>query len=61
MPGMMETVLNIGLNDASVAGLARHADDEHFAWDSYRRLIQMFGKTVLEHRRATTSSTPSSR
>ena len=48
MPGMMETVLNIGLNDASVAGLARAADDEHFAWDSYRRLIQMFGKTVLD-------------
>ena len=45
---MMETVLNIGLNDASVTGLARHADDDHFAWDSYRRLIQMFGKTVLE-------------
>ena len=48
MPGMMETVLNIGLNDASVAGLARHAGDQHFAWDSYRRLIQMFGKTVLD-------------
>jgi pyruvate,orthophosphate dikinase len=48
MPGMMETVLNIGLNDSSVTGLARHADDDHFAWDSYRRLIQMFGKTVLE-------------
>ncbi len=48
MPGMMETVLNIGLNDASVAGLARHAEDDHFAWDSYRRLIQMFGKTVLD-------------
>jgi len=48
MPGMMETVLNIGLNDASVAGLARQSGDEHFAWDSYRRLIQMFGKTVLE-------------
>ncbi len=48
MPGMMETVLNIGLNDASVAGLARAAGDEHFAWDSYRRLIQMFGKTVLD-------------
>ncbi len=47
MPGMMETVLNIGLNDASVAGLARQAGDDHFAWDSYRRLIQMFGKTVL--------------
>ena len=47
MPGMMETVLNVGLNDASVHGLARFAGDERFAWDSYRRLIQMFGKTVL--------------
>lgn len=47
MPGMMETVLNIGLNDASVQGLAKRADDDRFAWDSYRRLIQMFGKTVL--------------
>ncbi|MGB5016908.1 MAG: pyruvate, phosphate dikinase [Candidatus Nanopelagicales bacterium] len=48
MPGMMETVLDIGLNDRSVNGLAKVADDPHFAWDSYRRLIQMFGKTVLE-------------
>ncbi|MGV1037430.1 MAG: pyruvate, phosphate dikinase [Candidatus Nanopelagicales bacterium] len=48
MPGMMETVLDIGLNDRSVNGLAEVADDPHFAWDSYRRLIQMFGKTVLE-------------
>jgi len=47
MPGMMETVLNIGLNDASVKGLAEFSGDERFAWDSYRRLIQMFGKTVL--------------
>ncbi|GFH34190.1 pyruvate, phosphate dikinase [Streptomyces pacificus] len=47
MPGMMDTVLNIGLSDASVEGLARQAGDERFAWDSYRRLIQMFGKTVL--------------
>ncbi|WP_454300160.1 pyruvate, phosphate dikinase [Salana multivorans] len=47
MPGMMETVLNIGLNDASVQGLAELAGDERFAWDSYRRLVQMFGKTVL--------------
>lgn len=46
MPGMMETVLNVGLTDASVAGLARVSGNEHFAWDSYRRLIQMFGKTV---------------
>ncbi|MFD7168583.1 pyruvate, phosphate dikinase [Streptomyces violascens] len=47
MPGMMDTVLNIGLSDASVAGLAQQSGDERFAWDSYRRLIQMFGKTVL--------------
>ena len=45
---MMETVLNIGLNDASVKGLAEESGDERFAWDSYRRLVQMFGKTVLE-------------
>jgi len=48
MPGMMETVLNIGLNDESVKGLSEISGDEHFAWDSYRRLIQMFGKTVLD-------------
>ncbi len=48
MPGMMETVLNVGLNDESVLGLAQAAKDERFAWDSYRRLIQMFGKTVLD-------------
>jgi pyruvate,orthophosphate dikinase len=47
MPGMMETVLNIGLNDSSVRGLATVSGDERFAWDSYRRLIAMFGKTVL--------------
>ncbi|MEU0355796.1 pyruvate, phosphate dikinase [Streptomyces cyaneofuscatus] len=47
MPGMMDTVLNIGLSDASVTGLATQSGDERFAWDSYRRLIQMFGKTVL--------------
>jgi pyruvate,orthophosphate dikinase len=47
MPGMMETVLNIGLNDQSVRGLAAQAGNERFAFDSYRRLIQMFGKTVL--------------
>jgi pyruvate,orthophosphate dikinase len=47
MPGMMETVLNVGLNDDSVHGLASQAGDERFAFDSYRRLIQMFGKTVL--------------
>jgi pyruvate,orthophosphate dikinase len=47
MPGMMDTVLNIGLSDKSVRGLAQQAGDDRFAWDSYRRLIQMFGKTVL--------------
>src|SRR5215203_499373 len=47
MPGMMDTVLNIGLSDESVHGLARQSGDERFAWDSYRRLIQMFGDTVL--------------
>jgi pyruvate, orthophosphate dikinase len=47
MPGMMDTVLNIGLGDASVGALAARSGDERFAWDSYRRLIQMFGKTVL--------------
>jgi pyruvate,orthophosphate dikinase len=48
MPGMMETVLNIGLNDESVKGLAEVSGDARFAWDSYRRLLQMFGKTVLD-------------
>jgi pyruvate,orthophosphate dikinase len=47
MPGMMDTVLNIGLNDDSVEGLVKQSGSERFAWDSYRRLIQMFGKTVL--------------
>ncbi|MCH6160173.1 pyruvate, phosphate dikinase [Streptomyces marispadix] len=47
MPGMMDTVLNIGLSDESVHGLAAQSGDERFAWDSYRRLIQMFGDTVL--------------
>ena len=48
MPGMMETVLNVGLNDYSVKGLIKASSNERFAWDSYRRLIQMFGKTVLD-------------
>jgi pyruvate,orthophosphate dikinase len=47
MPGMLETVLNIGLTDQSVRGLAARSGDERFAFDSYRRLIQMFGRTVL--------------
>ncbi len=48
MPGMMDTVLNLGLNDETVAGLAAKADDERFAWDSYRRFIQMYADVVLE-------------
>ncbi len=48
MPGMMETVLNIGLNDRSVEGLARQSGNPRFAYDSYRRLLQMYGKTVLD-------------
>ncbi|MEY2430799.1 MAG: pyruvate, orthophosphate dikinase, partial [Acidimicrobiaceae bacterium] len=47
MPGMMDTVLNIGLSDESVQGLEKLSGSARFAWDSYRRLIQMFGKTVL--------------
>lgn len=47
MPGMMETILNIGLDDESVQGLAKSSGNERFAWDSYRRLVQMFGSTVM--------------
>jgi len=47
MPGMMDTVLNIGLSDAAVAGLAALSGNERFAYDSYRRLINMFGDTVM--------------
>ena len=46
MPGMLDTVLNLGLNDTSVQGLARATDNERFAWDSYRRFVQMFGNVV---------------
>src|SRR5271167_2810505 len=53
MPGMMDTVLNLGLNDRAVEGLACKSGDERFAYDSYRRFIQMFGQVVLgiEHHR----------
>ena len=47
MPGMMDTVLNLGLNDVTVAALARNAGDARFAWDSYRRFIQMYSDVVL--------------
>lgn len=48
MPGMMETILNVGLNDQSVEGLIKQTNNPRFAWDAYRRLIQMYGKTVLD-------------
>ncbi|MSO91668.1 MAG: pyruvate, phosphate dikinase [Acetobacteraceae bacterium] len=48
MPGMMDTVLNLGLNDTTVAGLAAAAGDARFAWDSYRRFVQMYGAVVLD-------------
>ena len=47
MPGMMDTILNVGLNDSSVKGLVAISGDARFAWDSYRRLISMFGRTVM--------------
>jgi pyruvate, orthophosphate dikinase len=47
MPGMMDTVLNLGLNDQSVEGLTKQTGSDRFAWDSYRRLLQMYGKTVM--------------
>ncbi|HEX5434264.1 MAG TPA: PEP/pyruvate-binding domain-containing protein, partial [Candidatus Angelobacter sp.] len=48
MPGMMDTILNLGLNDESVKALAKKANNDRFAYDSYRRLIQMFGNVVLD-------------
>ncbi|MBV8461983.1 MAG: pyruvate, phosphate dikinase, partial [Acidimicrobiales bacterium] len=47
MPGMMDTVLNLGLNDESVEGQAKQTDDERFAYDSYRRFVAMYGRIVL--------------
>ncbi len=47
MPGMMDTVLNLGMNDESVEGLTKQTNDERYAWDCYRRFIQMFGKIVV--------------
>jgi pyruvate, orthophosphate dikinase len=48
MPGMMDTVLNLGMNDESVEGIARKTNNDRFAWDSYRRFVQMFGDVVLD-------------
>ncbi len=47
MPGMMDTILNLGLNDVSVEGIAKKSGNERFAWDSYRRFVQMYGDVVL--------------
>ena len=47
MPGMMDTILNLGLNDEVVAGLSKKTGNERFAWDSYRRFVQMYGDVVL--------------
>ena len=47
MPGMMDTILNLGLNDKSVLGIAKKTNNERFAYDSYRRFIQMFGEVVM--------------
>src|SRR5205823_9365367 len=48
MPGMMNTILNLGLTDATVDGLARKTGNPRFAWDGYRRLIDMFGSTAMD-------------
>ena len=48
MPGMMETILNLGLNDVTVEGLTRQSGNPHFAWDSYRRFVQMYGSVVFD-------------
>ena len=47
MPGMMDTVLNLGLNDEAVEGIAKKSGNERFAWDSYRRFVQMYGDVVM--------------
>jgi pyruvate,orthophosphate dikinase len=57
MPGMMDTVLNLGLNDETVEGLAKLTGNERFAWDSYRRFIQMFSDVVMGFNTAVLEST----
>ncbi len=47
MPGMMETILNLGLNDRSVEGLAQNTGNPRFAWDAYRRFVQMYSTVVI--------------
>ena len=56
MPGMMDTILNLGLNDTSVEALAKKVNNPRFAYDSYRRLIQMFGDVVLDILRTSLST-----
>lgn len=48
MPGMMDTVLNLGLNEATVKGIIKESANERFAWDAYRRFVQMYGDVVLD-------------
>ena len=64
MPGMMDTILNLGLNDKTVLALSRKTGNERFAWDCYRRFVQMYGDVVLGVQklpaRTTTRSSPSS-
>jgi pyruvate,orthophosphate dikinase len=47
MPGMMDTILNLGMNDNAVEGIIKKTNNERFAWDSYRRFVQMYGDVVL--------------
>ena len=48
MPGMMDTVLNLGMNDVAVEGISKKSGNPRFAWDSYRRFVQMYGDVVME-------------
>lgn len=52
MPGMMDTILNLGMNDEAVEGLAKKSGNERFAWDSYRRFVQMYGDVAAVIRKA---------
>src|SRR2546430_12587289 len=58
MPGMMETVLNLGLNDTTVLGLAAWTKNDRFAWDCYRRFITMFGRVVVGVKRDALAAEP---
>ena len=61
MPGMMDTILNLGLNDEAVHGLAAKAGNARFAWDSYRRFVQMYGDVVMGLKPVSKESTTPSR